>query len=183
MSFIIFPLSKSSLVLLRIIFFLQKFIEYFNCLLIRNDALSIELIFFISENYNIVTSHLVLLPLLLLLLLIIIYLSICKLFCHEFILFIILIKLIHAFKILLVVNLLWILMSLRIIICKIFIKICFIRLNFILLLGTFDKIFPLFLLARLLRVMKYAAYFIFSITSIFYWITSFCKLISNYYII
>ena len=146
MSLIVLPLSKSSLILLWIIFFFEKFIKYFNCLLIRNDSLPIELIFSVPKYYNIITANLILLALLLLLLLII-YLSFHKLFCRKLILFIILIKLTLVFIILLVVNKLRILMSLSIFICKKFIIICLICLEFILYLRAFNATFSLLLLA------------------------------------
>ena len=125
MSLIVLPLSESPLILLRIIFFFEKLIKYFNRLLIRDDTFTIKLIFSVSEYNYIVTAHLILLSLLLLLLLTV-DLSLYKLFIRKLILFLILIKLILTFVILLVINKLRMLMSLRIFICKVFIKICLI---------------------------------------------------------
>jgi hypothetical protein len=55
MSFVVFPLSKGPLTLSWILFLIEEFVEYLHGLLVRNDSFTIELIFTVSEPYNVVT--------------------------------------------------------------------------------------------------------------------------------
>lgn len=56
MSLIIFPLGKRSLTLSWVFLLVKKLFEYLHRLLVRDYALTVELVFVVSKSYNIIGS-------------------------------------------------------------------------------------------------------------------------------
>ena len=56
MSLIILPLGKRSLTLSWVLLLVKELFEYLHRLLVRNDALAVELVLMISKSYNVFGS-------------------------------------------------------------------------------------------------------------------------------